>query len=220
MGQYGAVSMTQKEHELQIPEGSEIFKCVKDALLPYHAEPVGSHLFIVEGTIEEPRVGTRYPGYKLQRRVLKKPNKNSALWANLLDFEVVPFERGRAGISGRFSYLNLLKDFEMYKKDHTPFWKMVVRLHDENVVDGELPELGGVDPRQFLEMLKWMWIEEDLNYKLSWKEVGSAVRYQLQNKNGQPTSGGAGRDKFYAALILVRSNHFDSASIQKIIRLA
>ena len=70
---------------------------------------------------------------------------------------------------------------------------------------------------QFLEMLKWMWIQEDLNYKLSWREVGSKMPYRLQNRNGGPTSKGAGRDKFYAALILVHGNYFDAASMRKII---
>ena len=41
--------------------------------------------------------------------------------------------------------------------------------------------------------------------------------YCLQNRNGGPTSKGAGRDKFYAALILVHGNYFDAASMRKII---
>ena len=94
---------------------------------------------------------------------------------------------------------------------------MIVRLHDNNTIDKEPPKLGGIDSRQFLEMLKWMWAQEDLNYKLSWKECGSAMPYRLQNRNGGPTSKGAGRDKFYAALILVYENHFDAASMRKII---
>lgn len=94
---------------------------------------------------------------------------------------------------------------------------MIVRIHGHNIIDEEPPKLGGIDSRQFLEMLKWMWIQEDLNYRLSWKEVGSEMPYSLQNKNGRPTSKGAGRDKFYAALILVHGNYFDAKSIRKII---
>jgi len=207
----------KKISEIHISGNPNIFKNLADALLPYCVKPVGSFLFIVEGTLAKPRIGIRYPGYKLQQRTLKKPNKNSALWANLFDFEVIPFEKGKEGSSVRFTYANLLKDFEVYKKDSVTFWKMIVRVHDYNVIDREPPKLGGIDSRQFLEMLKWMWIQEDLNYKLSWKEVGSSVPYRLQNRNGRPTSKGAGRDKFYAALILVHGNYFSAASMRKII---
>ena len=206
-----------KIREIRILGGSDVFKHLAQALFPYHTKATGSYLFIVEGTLAKPRVGIHYPGYKLKQRILKKPNKNSALWANLFDFEVVPFEKGKEGSSVRFTYANLLKDFEMYKKNDTSFWKMVVRVHGHNVIDKEPPKLDGIDSQQFLEMLKWMWIQEDLNYKLSWREVGSKMPYRLQNKNGGPTSKGAGRDKFYAALILVHENHFDAASMRKII---
>jgi hypothetical protein len=110
-----------------------------------------------------------------------------------------------------------LKDFEMNKKDNISFWKMIVRVHDYNVIDRDPPKLNGIDSRQFLEMLKWMWIQEDLNYKLSWEEVCSKIPYRLLNRNGGPTSKGAGRDKFYAALILVHGNYFGADSIRKII---
>ena len=206
-----------KTSKLHISGGSNIFKHLSDALLPYHIKKVGSCLFIVEGTLAKPRIGIRYPGYKLKQIILKRPNKNSALWANLFDFEVVPFEKGREGSSVHFTYPNLLKDFGMYKKDNISFWKMIVRVHDHNVIDGNPPKLNGIDPRQFLEMLKWMWIQEDLNYKLSWKEVGSKIPYRLLNRNGGPTSKGAGRDKFYTALILVHGNYFSADSIRKII---
>ena len=207
----------KKISEIHIPGGSDIFKHLAHALLPYHAEAVGSHLFIVEGTLAKPRIGIRYPGRKVKQRTLKKQNKNSALWANLFDFEVVPFEKGCEGSSVHFTYPNLLKDFEAYKKDSASFWGMIVRVHSHNVIDKEPPKLGGTDSRQFLEMLKWMWIQEDLNYKLSWREAGSEMPYRLQNRNGRPTSKGAGRDKFYAALILVHDNYFDAASMRKII---
>lgn len=207
----------KKIKEIHIPGGSDIFKHLAHALLPYHTETVSSYLFIVEGTITKPRIGIRYPGYKLKQRTLKKPNKNSALWANLFDFEVVPFEKGKEGSSVNFTYANLLKDFEAHKKNSNIFWKIIVRVHSHNIIDKEPPKLGGIDSRQFLEMLKWMWIQEDLNYKLSWKEVSSEIPYRLQNKNGKPTIKGAGRDKFYAALILVHGNYFDAVSMRKII---
>jgi len=207
----------KKISKINIPGGSDIFKHLARALFPYHTKAVGSYLFIVEGTLANPRIGIRYPGYKLKQRTLKKPNKNSALWANLFDFEVVPFEKGHEGSSIHFTYANLLKDFETYKKNNASFWKMIARVHSHNVIDKKPPKLNGINSRQFLEMLKWMWIQEDLNYKLSWREIGSKIPYRLQNKNGGPTSKGAGRDKFYAALLLVHGNHFTAASMRKII---
>jgi len=206
-----------KINKICIPSGPNIFKHLADTLLPYHTKAVGSCLFIMEGTLKNPRVGIRYPGRKLRKRCLKKPNKNSALWANLFDFEVVPFKNKKEDTSANFTYPKLLKDFEMYKKDNKSFWKMIDKLHDYNVINKKPPKFGGINSLQFLEMLKWMWIQEDLNYKLSWEEVGSKMRYRLQNKNGNSTSRGAGRDKFYAALILVHENHFDAASMRKII---
>ena len=207
----------RKLKEIHILGGSDIFKHLAQALLPYHIKAVGSYVFIVEGTLIKPRIGIRYPGRKLKQRILQKPNKNSTLWANLYDFEVIPFEKGREGSSVHFTYPNLLKDFETHKKGSASFWKMIVQLHNHNIIDKEPPKLSGIDSRQFLEMLKWMWIQEDLNYKLSWKEVDSKIPYRLQNRNGGPTSKGAGRNKFYAALILVYENHFDAASMRKII---
>ena len=94
---------------------------------------------------------------------------------------------------------------------------MIIQLHRYNTINKKPPKLKGINSRQFLEMLKWMWIQEDLNYKLSWKETGSKIPYRLQNRNGGATSKGAGRDKFYAALILVHGNFFDAASMRKII---
>jgi len=203
--------------KIDISNNSNVFEHLTNALLPYHTKAVGSYLFIVEGTLTKPRIGIRYPGRKLIKREIINPRINSIHWANLFDFEVVPFEKWKEGSSVNFTYANLLKDFEAHKKNSKFFWKMIVQLHDHNVIDKKPPKLGGINPQQFLEMLKWMWIQEDLNYKLSWKEAGSTMPYRLQNRNGGLTSKGAGRDKFYAALILVHGNYFDAASMRKII---
>jgi len=115
------MSNSTKIHEIHLPGGLNFFKNLTRELLPYYAEPVGSHLLIVEGTITKPRIGIRYPGYKLKQRILKRPNKNSALWANLYDFEVIPFEKRHEGSSVGFTYANLLKDFETHKKKNKFF---------------------------------------------------------------------------------------------------
>ena len=49
----------------------------------------------------------------------------------------------------KFTYANLLKDFETYKKDKGTFWEMIVQVHNYNIIDREPPKLGGIDSRQF-----------------------------------------------------------------------
>jgi hypothetical protein len=201
-----------------VPEGDDIFKHLAKSLIPYRKSSVDFFLFIVEGSIKRPRIGIKYPGRKLRFRTeIKKANKGSVLWANLLDFEVIPFAKGAPGVSTHFTYANLLKDFEDYKKKDNKFWKIVLELHKHNRITKKLPNLRGIDSRLFLEMLKWMWIQEDVNYKLSYKEVDSPIRYRLETKKQKPTSKGAGRDKFFAALILVKEDYFSAKEIKKII---
>lgn len=207
----------KKKILLKIHNPKKIYNELTMALCPYRKCSHGSITFIVEGTIANPRVGIRYPGYKLKRRILKRPNKNSALWANLLDFEVIPFEHKEESSSASFTYAKLLKDYEMYKKNSDIFWEMLLKLFERNEITKKPPKLGGIDSQQFLEMLKWMWIQEDFNYRLSWQETGSPIKYRLENKTGSVTSKGAGRSKFFAALILIRENHFDFATVRKII---
>jgi len=202
---------------LEIHNPEKIYSELASALCPHRESPLGSITFIVEGSINEPRIGIRYPGYKLKRRTLKKPNKNSALWANLLDFEVIPYEHNKEISSTLFTYANLLKDYDMYKKDSDIFWEILTELYKRNIITKTPPKLSGIDSLQFLEMLKWMWLQEDLNYRLSWQEAGSTIKYRLENKTGSVTSKGAGRAKFYAALILIRGGYFDYATVRKII---
>jgi len=208
----------QKIQILKIPEGDDIFKHLAKSLIPYRKRKIGSLLFIVEGSVKRPRIGIKYPGRKLRfRSEIKKPNKSSALWANLLDFEVIPFVKGKPGFSTQFTYTNLRKDFEDYKKENNTFWKKILELHKHNRITKKFPKLKGIKPELFLEMLKWMWIQEDVNYKLSYREVESSVRYRLETKKQKPTSKGAGRDKFFAGLILVKEGYFLAEEIKKII---
>ena len=203
---------------LEIPEGDDIFKHLAKSLIPYSKFPAGSFLFVVEGSIKKPRIGIIYPGRKLRfRDEIKKANKSTALWANLLDFEVIPFEKGKPGVSTNFTYINLLKDFEDHKKNNKDFWKILLELHKHNRIIKKLPKLKGIDTKLFLEMLKWMWIEEDVNYKLSYKDVESSVRYRLETRSKKPTSKGAGRNKFFAGLVLVKEGYFSAKEIKKII---
>lgn len=187
-------------------------------LAPYREKPPGSILFIVEGTKKNPVIGIRYPGRKLRKRMLKVVRANSALWANLYDFEVVPFRNGKELSAQEFTYEKLLKDFQENKKESKKFWSMLEELYRNNTITKKPPKLKGIDPLLYLLVLKWMWIQEDFNYRYSWKEVHSPIRYVLETRTGSRTSKGAGKAKFFAALILIK-HHFSFDQVKKIIPL-
>lgn len=202
--------------ELKITNLKNIYKETVAALYPHKEKPQGTITFIVEGTTEKPLVGIRYPGKKLFRRKLKKPNKNSALWANLYDFEVVPMDERFK--TADFTYDAILKDFEQNKMKDKFFWKQIETLYCENNIINTPPDLPGIDSLLFLLMLKWIWIQEDFNYRLDWKEVNSPEKYILETRTGTRTGNGAGRAKFFAALILLK-NYFSFEQVKKIIPL-
>ena len=204
--------------ELKIKDPKKIYQELATALYPYKNKPVGSMLFIVEGTRKNPIIGLRYPGRKLRKRLLKKPNKNSALWANLYDFEVVPFKNKKEINTQKFTFGEIMKDFQENKRNNEIFWKQIEELYQNNTITRNPPKLQGIDSGLYLLMLKWIWIQEDFNYRFSWQEVNSPIRYVLETRTGSRTSKGAGRAKFFAALILLK-HHFTFEQVKKIIPL-
>jgi len=204
--------------ELKIKDPKKIYQELATALYPYKNKPVGSMLFIVEGTRKNPIIGLRYPGRKLRKRLLKKPNKNSALWANLYDFEVVPFKNKKEINTQKFTFGEIMKDFQENKRNNEIFWKQIEELYQNNTITRKPPKLQGIDSGLYLLMLKWIWIQEDFNYRFSWQEVNSPIRYVLETRTGSRTSKGAGRAKFFAALILLK-HHFTFEQVKKIIPL-
>ena len=204
--------------ELKIKNPKKIYQELANALAPHREKPTGSILFIVEGTKKNPIIGIRYPGKKLRKRTLKMVKANSALWANLYDFEVVPYRHRKQLNTQEFTYEKLLRDFQEHKRNSKKFWSMLEELYRNNTITKKPPELGGIDTRLYLLVLKWMWIQEDFNYRYSWKEVGSPIRYVLETRTGSRTSRGAGRAKFFAALILLK-HHFSFEQVKKIIPL-
>lgn len=204
--------------ELKIKNPKKIYQELAKALAPYRERSAGSVLFIVEGTRKNPIIGLRYPGRKLRKRLLKKPNKNSALWANLYDFEVVPFKNKKEINTQKFTYEEMMKDFQENKRKNEKFWKQIEELYQNNTITKKPPKLPGINPILYLLMLKWMWIQEDFNYRLNWQEVNSPVRYVLETRTGSRTARGAGRAKFFAALILLK-HHFTFEQVKKIIPL-
>lgn len=207
-----------KRIELKIKDSKAIYKELTKTLSNYREKPQGSLLFIVEGRKNDPIIGIRYPGMKVKRRILKKPNKNSALWANLYDFEAVAFKDGKEIKSNQFTFTKLVDDFYENKRGNKEFWKCINELYKNNTLCAKLPKIKGIDSKLFLLMLKWIWIQEDFNYKFSWNEVDSPVRYVLETRTGSRTAKGAGRAKFFAALILLKHN-FTFGQVKKIIPL-
>ena len=202
--------------ELKIKDTKNIYKEIASALLPYREREEGSVEFIVEGSIKNPIVGIRYPGKKVEKRQLKVRRANSAEWRNLFDFFVVPYKDGKELEGQNFTFENILRDFEENKRENKEFWKLLEKIYYENELTEDPPELPGIPSKLFLLVLKWMWIQEDFNYKFSWEDVGSPVKYVLETKRGTRTAKGAGRAKFFAALILLK-HHFKFEEVKKII---
>lgn len=202
--------------ELTIKDNKKIYQELTQALFPHREKPAGSMLFIVEGTKKKPIIGIRYPGRKLQRRKLKIERANSVLWANLYDFEVVPYENGKELNTQRFTFKEMIRDFHENKQDSKEFWEMIEELYKDNTITKKAPNLPGIYPKLYLLVLKWIWIQEDFNYRFNWEEVGSPVRYVLETRKGTRTGRGAGRAKFFAALILLK-HYFSFKLVTKII---
>jgi len=202
--------------ELKIKNIKNIYNEIVMVLVPHREKNVCSVEFIVEGTKEKPIVGIRYPGKKAEKRKLKIKRVDSAEWRNLFDFEVVPYKNGKEIKDQSFTFENIFKDFEENKRDNEEFWELIEDIYYKNELTKEPPSLPGIDSKLFLLVLKWIWIQEDLNYKFSWQDVGSPIRYVLETKRGTRTAKGAGRAKFFAALILLK-HHFTFDEVKKII---
>lgn len=201
--------------ELKIENNKKIYQELAQKLFPYREEPAGSVLFIVEGAKQEPQIGIRYPGKKVKKR---QGERIRIKWANLYDFEVVPFENGKQLDTKKFTFTELLKDFQENKKNSEDFWKLVKQVYYKNVLSEKIPDLKGINPKLYLMVLKWIWVQEDFNYRLSWDQVGSPIQYRLENRTGTTTAKGAGRAKFFAALTLLRHD-FSFEQVKKIIPL-
>lgn len=204
----------KKRIELKIRNPNNIYRELVQALYPYRYEDALSVEFIVEGGLNNPIVGIRYPGEKVKFR----EGRVRVKWANLYDFLVVPYRDGAECNTADFTFEKLLHDYYQYKKDSDVFWKLVRNIYYKNIMPWKPPYLPGIYPVLFLLTLKWMWIQEDLNYKLDWNEVGSPEKYIRLSRRGKRVGKGAGRAKFFAVLILVR-HEFTLEEIKKIIPL-
>lgn len=204
---------------LSIKNPENVYQEIAAFLTKYKDSPSGSHLFLVEGTPENPLVAIRYPGRKVMKRTYKTKNRPKRFieWANLCDFEVVGFLDGKELATNKHQWSDFYEDFAQNKMGSAEFCNLLDKVYEHNTVTGDIPDLHGIDSKLFLLMIKWMWIQEDLNYKYSSDDVGSPVKYRLQTLRGSTTSNGAGRARFYASLYLLRSGKFDQKVIPKII---
>jgi len=185
-------------------------------LIPHREREQLSVEFIVEGSPDNPLVGIRYPGKKVMRRNIDSTRRNVIRWANLLDFLVVPYQNKRELNPQNFTFDNLIEDFYENKLHNDEFWKCVEDVYYHNTLPERAPKADGIEPLLFLAVLKWIWIQEDLNYRFSWREIDSPVKYILQSARGKRMSKGAGRAKFFGALILLRHD-FTLKVVRKII---
>lgn len=201
--------------ELKV-SSKNIYHGLAVALAPHREKVMCSVEFIVEGTKKKPIIGIRYPGKKVVKRKLKSKRANSVKWGNLFDFLVIPYTDGKEARREDFTFEKILKDFEENKRDNENFWKCIEEVYYKNELTKEPPELPGINSKLFLLVLKWIWIQEDLNYKFSWKDINSPIRYVLLTRKGSTISKGAGRAKFFAALILLK-HHFTFNEVKKII---
>lgn len=192
---------------------NKIYEEIAKTLDPYKDEKPFSNEFVVEGTLEKPIILIKYPGKKLVK--LKPKRKNSAKYGNLFDFVVVIYKDEKEEIS-EFTFEKILHDFEENKKHSNKFWKILREVYHKNKVPKRIPKLKGIDPKLFLFAIKWIWIQEDFNYRLKWDEIKSPTRYKLLSRRGNPMSGGAGRAKFFGALVLLK-NGFTIKEVKKII---
>ena len=192
---------------------NKIYEEIAKALDPHKDKEPFSVEFIVEGALQKPIISIRYPAKKLVK--LETKRKNSARYGNLFDFVVVIYDNGKEELSG-FTFEKILRDFEENKKDSEEFWGLLKEIYYKNKLSKEPPKLKGIDSKLFLLAIKWIWLQEDFNYKMKWDEVKSPTRYKLISKRGNSMSRGAGRAKFFGAMILLKNN-FTIEEVKKII---
>lgn len=190
----------------------EQYKQIVSKLDKYKDRPIASVEFIVERDEKNRKIiGIKYPGRKIKKRNLKRPRKNSAPWENLYDFFVAVYDKKESDISEGFTWAKLIEDFEKYKKKDKKFWHILNGLYKNNKIQNSIPKLAGIDSKLFLLAIKWMWVQEDLNYRYCSKDIESPTKYINTKK-------GVGRTKSFAAFVLVKYG-FPFKVVRKIIPL-
>jgi len=190
-----------------------LFTDLTKELDPYKEKETISKVFLVDASPDNNvKILIKYPGKKVKKRNGRIP------WANLYDFLVVPNYKGKDMDTRKLQWRNLMKDFYENKIKSKKFWELLENIYKNNEFDyKKVPKLDGMDPTLFFLLLKWMWIQEDINYKYSSKDIPDCPsEYRNETKGGSPTKG-AGRGKFYAALLLVKYHGFTPHEVGRII---
>ena len=196
----------------KIKQGT-LFEDLTKELDPYKEKPLNSVTFLVESSPDNKvKILIKYPGRKVRKRTGRIP------WANLYDFLVVPVYDRKEIESRNLQWRNLMDDFYKHKIQSTEFWEVLENVYKNNEFDyKKVPKLDGMAPILFLLLIKWMWIQEDLNYKYCSKDISNCLsEYRNETKGGSPTRG-AGRGKFYATLLLVKYHNFTPYEVGRII---
>jgi len=190
-----------------------IYEDVVKQLDPYKKKPLTSVVFLVDSSPDRRvKILIKYPGKKVRQRAGRIP------WANLYDFLVIPVYNNKELPANTLQWRNLGADFYDHKKQSREFWTSLEHLYRKNEIDfSKIPKLDGMNPTLFLLLIKWMWVQEDLNYKYCSKDIQNCPsEYRNETKNGSPTKG-AGRGKFYAGLLLVKFHGFPPYEVARII---
>lgn len=195
---------------------NKIYEEISKVLDNYKNTSHLSNEFIVEGTLEKPLISIKYPGRKQLK--LNPKRSNASQYGNLFDFVVVVHIKGKENISD-FTFVKILDDFYKHKKYNKKFWKAIKEVYYNNKIPSKIPQLKGIDSLVFLSAIKWIWIQEDFNYKMGWEEVKSPTRYKLISKRGGNMSKGAGRAKSFGAMVLLNSSFFNFEEVKKIIAI-
>jgi len=180
---------------------------------PYKEKPTNSVTFLVDSSPNKKvKILIKYPGRKVRKRTGRIP------WANLYDFLVIPVYNGKELEANVLQWRNIGKDFYEHKLKSSEFWELLENTYRKNEFDfKKVPKLNGINPTLFLLLIKWMWVQEDLNYKYCSKDIPNCpTEYRNETKNGSPTKG-AGRGKFYASLLLVKYHGFTPYEVGRII---
>ncbi len=189
-----------------------LFEDLTRELDPHKEKDTCSVVFLVDSSPDNKiKILLKYPGRKVANRNLKKARANSVHWDSLYDFLVVPIVAKKETSEKEFTYRKMLTDFDEHKKQDKPFWEAIIDLLEENVVsDKDFSYLKGIDPKVFLYVLKWMWVQEDLNYRFNHNDFACPTRYRL------PTGKSLGRKKFFASLLIVRTPYYTAKECFKL----
>lgn len=138
----------------------------------------------------------------------------------MFDFYVEPYiDEKPAG--ELFTHENIINDFKEYKVDSKEFWNLIDIIYKENRLERNPPELDGIPPRIFLLTLKWIWIQEDFNYRLFYgKDIQSPIPYKLiTRRDGIILSAPMkGRKMLYEALLEAKEGATSVEIISKYIQ--